>query len=206
MVTVADILAYDSISETRLILPKVSHWYEQHLQQKMVIIEQDNDFQIMLQHLMDSYSMASPYKVNLVDVGEGLIRVLPILVACAKTSQGEIDILAIEEPESFLHPRHHIALATHFCELVRQNNPPTLLLETHSENLLLHVQLEIAQRKLDPELVMVYWIHQLDNKRSIANPVTFDQQGRLIGDWERTVFYDDIQLARQLVQAQREFF
>jgi predicted ATPase len=200
----ADILAYDSLSDKGLILPKVSHWYEQHLQQKIVVTEQANYFQIMLQHLMDSHLMDSPYKVNIVDVGEGLIQMLPVLVACAMASQGDIDILAIEEPESYLHSRHHIALAAHFCELARQNNPPKVLLETHSENFLLSVQLEIAQRKLDPELVMVYWIRQLDNERSIPNPVTFDQQGRLNGDWERTVFYDELELARQLVQAQRE--
>jgi len=194
----ADILAYDSIFEESLILPKVSSWYEKNLRQKIVIEEMAEHFQIKLQRLN------SPCKVNIVDVGEGLIQVLPVLVACAMASEGNTNILAIEEPESHLHPRLHAALAEHFFELARQDEPPKVLLETHSENFLLRTQLEIARGELDPELVMVYWVRQLDDGRSIAEPVVFDSKGRPQGEWPRDVFYTDIELSRQLVQERRK--
>jgi predicted ATPase len=195
----ADILAYDRISKESLILPKVSSWYEKNLQQKLVVEEMPEHFQIKLQRLTNS-----PCRVNIVDVGEGLIQVLPVLVACAMASEGDTNMLAIEEPESHLHPRLHAALAEHFFELARQDEPPKVLLETHSENFLLRTQLEIARGELDPELVMVYWVRQLDDGRSIAEPVVFDSKGRPQGEWPRDVFYTDIELSRQLVQERRK--
>ncbi len=194
---VADILAYDSIFDELQILPKVSSWYEKNLQQKIVIEEMAEHFQIKLQRLTNS-----PCKVNIVDVGEGLIQVLPVLVACAMACEGYT--LAIEEPESHLHPRLHGALAEHFFDLARQDEPPKVLLETHSENFLLRTQLEIARGKLDPELVMVYWIRQLDDGRSIAEQVTFNKKGRPKGNWPRDVFYTDIDISRQIVQERRK--
>ncbi len=195
---VADILAYDRIFDENVILPKVSSWYEDNLQQKIVIEKQGNIFQIKLQPLDSSF------RINIVDVGDGLIQALPVLVACVKASENDMDFLAIEEPESHLHPKHHAALAAHFCRLAGEENSPKLLLETHSENFLLRVQIEIAEGKLDPKLVKVYWVRQLDNGCSIAEPVTFNEQGNLQGEWERNVFYDDIELSRRLIQAQRK--
>ena len=195
----ADVLAMDSIFEEFLILPKVSSWYEKHLQQKLVVEEIADHFQIKLQ-LMTNLSG----KVNIVDTGEGVIQVLPVLVACAMASESNPNILAIEEPESHLHPRYHAALAAHFCELVNQKHSPKFLLETHSENFLLCVQLEIARKKLDPELVKVYWVHQLDDGHSVAEPIVFDNKGRPQGAWPRDVFYTDIELSQQLVEERRK--
>jgi len=198
----ADILAYDSIFEELQILPSVSAWYEKNIQQKIVVEEMAEHFQIKLQYLTNS-----PCKVNLIDVGEGLIQVLPVLVACARASDTNVlaNVLAIEEPESHLHPRLHAALAERFFELAKQDKPPKVLLETHSENFLLRTQLEIARGELDPKLVMVYWVRQLEDGRSIAEPVTFDQKGRPQGEWPRDVFYTDIELSRQLVQERRKY-
>jgi hypothetical protein len=195
----ADILAYDSIFEEFLILPKISSWYQNNLQQKIVVKKLSDYFQIQLQPLIDS-----SFRVNIVDAGEGLLQVLPVLIAGIKASEDNIDILIIEEPESHLHPKHHAALVAYFCELARQKNSPRFLLETHSENFLLRVQLEIAQGKLAPELVRVYWVHQLEDGRSIAEPVTFDDKGRPQGEWPRDVFYTDIELSQQLVEERRK--
>lgn len=119
---IVDILAYDSITE-KSILPKVSYWYEKHLKQRLLV--QMGDFSRGdLCSLMFEQQKNSPYQVNIVDVGEGALQVLPVLVASAMASEGKTDILAIEEPESNLHPRLHAALAENFCELAKQKNPP----------------------------------------------------------------------------------
>jgi predicted ATPase len=195
----ADILAYDSISDG-LILSKVSHWYETHFQQKVIVDEEwTGHFQIKLQRL-DSPAV----KVNMLDVGEGLTQVLPVLVAGAIASEGSTEILAIEEPESHLQPRFHATLAEYFCELVRPQKPFKVLLETHSENFLLWIQLAIAKEELDPKSVMIYWVRQLADGRSIAEPVTFDEFARPQGEWPRDVFYTDTELSKRLVQARRE--
>jgi predicted ATPase len=195
---VANMLAYDNLGQKTL-LSKVSNWYEEHYKQRL-LVDQRETFQIVLQpSLLDT-----PYQINILDVGEGVAQVLPVLVACAMASEGKIDVLAIEEPESHLHPRLQMALAAHFCELARQVEPPKMLLETHSEQVLLRVQLEIAQGKLDPNLVLVYWVHQLEDGRSVAEKVTFDELGRPQGKWPRNMFYEAIEQSRQLVQTRRE--
>ncbi len=191
----AAILAYDSM-DSRIIFPKVSGWYEKHFDQKLVMEENGDFFQIMLQ------PVNAPYKVNIVDTGEGLIQVLPVLVVGAMAKAGSI--LAIEEPESHLQPRYHAALAEYFCELANQEEPPKVLLETHSENFLLRIQLAIAKGELDPRSVIMYWVHRLEDGRSIAEPVTFDEFARPQGEWPRDVFYTDTELSKQLVQARRE--
>jgi predicted ATPase len=43
----------------------------------------------------------------------------------------------VEEPESHLHPGLHAALAERFCELAERGTDARLLVETHSENILL---------------------------------------------------------------------
>jgi predicted ATPase len=195
-----DILAYDNLTE-KSILSKVSRWYEKHLKQRVVVVQREELFRIMLEPMRNS-----PYQINSVDVGEGLLQVLPVLVASAMVSEGNTDILAIEEPESHLHPRLHAALAEQFCELARQQNSPKVLLETHSENFLLRVQLELA-RGLDPKLVKIYWIHQPEDgeDRSVAELVTFDELGHPEGHkWPKNVFSDNIEQARQLIQARRK--
>jgi predicted ATPase len=199
-----EVLVYDSITE-KSILSQVSSWYEKHLKQR-VVVQRGDPFRGDLFSIRFEPVKNSSYPVNLVDVGEGLIQVLPILVACGMASESSLKMLAIEEPESHLHPQLHAALAAHFCELARLPNPPKVLLETHSENFLLRVQLEIAQRKLDPDLVNIYWVHQRDDEHSVAEHVTLDEFARQQGEWPRkTVFCEDIELSRQLVQARREY-
>lgn len=149
----------------------------------------------------------SPFQVNILDAGEGLAQVLPILVAAAKAGRSDDEktrILAAEEPESHLHPRLHGALAERFCELASQNMPPQLLLETHSENLLLRVQIQIVRGDIDPGRVLVYWVRQLDDGRSIAEPVTFDSVGRPQGNWPAGVFSEDVNQARTLIEERRK--
>lgn len=177
------------------ILLKVSHWCEKNFQQKIVIEEVAKRPQIKLQSLINS-----AYKIELVNASEGLIQVLPVLTAAAMAS----GVLGIENPESFLHTKLHAALAEYFFEIVKQDNPPKILLETHSENFFLRTQLEIARGDIDPELVMVYWVRQLDDGQSIAKPIVFDSKGRPQGEWPRDIFHLDTKLAVLLIQERQK--
>jgi predicted ATPase len=194
----AVILAEDKITDSNVLFPKVSGWYEKHLGQKIVIVEDNREFfEIMLQ------PVDAPHKVNIVDTGEGLIQVLPVLVAGALAKAGSV--LAIEEPESHLQPRYHAALAEYFIELVKTENMPKMLLETHSRNFLLRLQLAVAKQEIEPNLVRVYWVRQYDNGESVINEVNLDKLGGLLGEWDRDAFHSDVELSRQLIQAQREY-
>lgn len=95
---------------------------------------------------------ASGLRVNLADVGFGASQVLPILAALGAASEG--DLLLIEQPELHLHPETQGVLADILLETALGKRL-TLLVETHSEHLLLRVQRRVAERA-DPSAIAAY--------------------------------------------------
>lgn len=185
------------------LLSEVSSWYERHLRRRLRVQEVPPDrFRLMMQHV-DKAELDT----DLSDNGEGTIQVLPVLTALALTrrqEEGGPSILAIEEPESHLHPSLQVALAEHLCEVASQSPSSRIVIETHSEHLLLGVQLQIVQGLLQPEDVQVYWVRQLDGGQSVAEPAQLDQNARPKGTWPPGVFSEDTDLAREILQARRK--
>lgn len=146
-------------------------------------------------------------RIPIVDTGEGMIQVLPVLVlaAMAKVGRlGESPILALEHPELYLHPAAHAELAEIFCEVARGDGP-TLLVETHSENILRQVQLAIARGEIKPEQVLIYWIRQDAVGRSTAEPIEFDELAIPVGyKWPTGVFSEASELASKLISLRRQ--
>lgn len=69
------------------------------------------------------------FRINLVDTGEGMAQVLPVLVAAALAArEGPGALLAVEEPESHLHPDAQTVLARHLCAIAASPKPPTLVM------------------------------------------------------------------------------
>lgn len=157
------------------------------------------------QHYRILLRPAQDMDVDLIDAGEGMMQLFPVLVAAAMARRhegGGPSILAIEEPESQLHPDAQRELAQHLCEIAAGPRPPRIVLETHSYPLLLSVQLEIASGRLPKERALAYWVHQLEDHRSRAERVTFDAEGRPEGNWPPDVFADHRELARELMKTQ----
>jgi len=192
----SDILAYDDLAKGP-ILKEVSEWYEKHLGWQLTVSPLADQYRLMMKPAANS-----PVEVYLSDVGEGLVQVLPVLVACARlrgSSANAPQILAVEEPESHLHPRLHAALTEKFCELASLKKAPQIILETHSENILLRVQLAVVEGELPPDNVIVYWVRQTPDGRSSVDQVEFDSLGRPKGNWPPGVFAEDIEQARELL-------
>ncbi len=182
------------------LLGAVSSWYERNLQRRLDTPESPpGRYRLVLRNLLS----AAEYDIDLVDTGEGMVQVLPVLTALALSrSEGGPSVVACEEPESHLHPALQQALAEEFCTVAANNPRVRLVLETHSEHLLLGVQLQIVRGVLDPDQVLVYWVHQLDNGQSIMEPITFDRDARPIdGMLPPGVFSEDTQVAREIIRA-----
>lgn len=144
---------------------------------------------------------------DLVDAGEGMVQVLPVLVALARAARGRPDdarLVALEQPELHLHPRLEVQLGEHLCEVARAADPPTVLVETHSEVLLLTIQRALLAGRLAPDQVAVYWVRQLPEGESVVERVGIDAEGRLDARWPPGTFLEASDLAREVVLARRK--
>jgi len=148
---------------------------------------------------------SSGFQVDIVDTGEGMQQVLPVLVAAALTARdGSSGILVAEEPESHLHPDAQTTLARHLCEIAATNDPPTLVLETHSRVFLLGVQLAVAEGRLPCDRVVLAWIEQDALGRSTITPVDLSPSGHPRAGWPIHALGEDLRLASELARRDLE--
>ncbi len=194
------VLFFDKKVQRSGLWEQVSGWFEQHFQQALELVEVAEEGYLAL-----SPVDAPGLRVPLADTGEGLAQVLPVLVALAmaRRPSDAPQLVALEQPELHLHPAVEVALGQHLAEVAAAPHPPTLVVETHSENLMLSVQLQIAQGSLLPEAVAAYWVERLADGQSLARRVEFDAAGQTSG-WPEGVFSEDIDLARRLFRLRHE--
>jgi AAA domain, putative AbiEii toxin, Type IV TA system len=79
---------------------------------------------------------------NLADVGSGIGQALPILVEGLRTERGRIFL--VQEPETHLHPDAQLAMADFLIWLSSAGR--TVIVETHSENILLRTRKAILEK------------------------------------------------------------
>jgi hypothetical protein len=194
--------AAEAVLTDQPVFDAVAAWYarpeiRRHLEQAAAAVGQP------IYRLLLNPSSGPSRDIDLLDTGEGMIQVLPVLVAAALArTRGDAGILAVEEPESHLHANAQQALADHLCEIAADASAPTIVVETHSRVLMLGVQLALAEGRLPPERVRAYWIDQESTGESIATPVDFDRHGRPLGGWPQAAFDEDQALARRLLDRQ----
>lgn len=203
---ITQLLAYDDLVGGSVI-EEVSKWYQTATQHRLEVrrgsFAGKELFSIVL-----SPTAGAAVEVEVVDTGEGMGQVLPVigLLSLAKHRQlGKAPILAIEHPELHLHPSAHGALADLFCSVAAgKERPPTILVETHSENFLLSVQLAIVNQRIATESVLVYWVHQSESGAAHIDRIEFDEFGRPKGDrWPPGVFSESVEQSRNLLLARR---
>ena len=95
----------------------------------------------------------------------------------------------IEHPEAELHPAAHADIA----ELLLDNLGGTarpLIVETHSEMILLRTRRWIAERRLSAEKVLVYWVHTAPGRGSLLQKIRIRDTGEM-ETWPNGVFIED---------------
>lgn len=116
--------------------------------------------------------------VSIADVGIGVSQVLPVLVALIVAEPGQL--VYIEQPEIHLHPRAQVALAGILADAAKRG--VRVIVETHSQLLLLGVQTLVAEGKLPPESVGLNWFQRQADGSSTMIPAELDESGAF-GDW-----------------------
>jgi energy-coupling factor transporter ATP-binding protein EcfA2 len=198
-------LAYDKVDGGEL-RDNVSSWFQSATGNRLLVEETaagaSPAFSLKLVP-----EAGAPVRVDLADTGEGMGQVLPVLVLAGLASQGKLGhnaVLTIEHPELHLQPAAHATLAEYLIKQVGGPFNPTLIVETHSENLLLRIQLAIAKGELSPDSVALYWVRQLDNGASSCELIEFDDLGRPASSWPPGVFTTNLEQSRNIIKARKE--
>jgi hypothetical protein len=157
------------------------------------------------EHSLELGVEGQPRGTSIVDVGEGVSQVFPVLVLLAMAVEGRFGSspqLVLEQPEMHLHSQAEQVLAEILCEAAVDGARPHMLVETHSENLLLFVQLAVLKGKILPEDVAIYWLARRPPGECVIKKIDLDERGRPHG-WPPGVFSEDVELARQILLARR---
>ena len=134
---------------------------------------------------------------SLRDVGFGISQVLPVVV---QSRLSEKKTLLIEQPEIHLHPAHQAELGDMFIRSAKERGN-TLLLETHSEHLLLRIMRRMRETstgklpegaiEVRPEDVMVLFVES-DGSQSIVREMPLDERGELVKAWPGGFFEEGL--------------
>ena len=134
--------------------------------------------------------------INVAGMGEGVSQVLPVVARALATNAN--DCLLIEQPESQLHPALQAELADLFIDVV-QTGKRQILVETHSEHLLLRVRRRIAEGSLKPDQVAILFVEK-ERGESKVHRLDLNSRGHF-SDWPKGFFDEAYQEAMALAEA-----
>jgi predicted ATPase len=124
-------------------------------------------------------------EVLITDVGFGVSQILPAIVLSYYAPKGSIIIL--EQPEIHLHPAVQAGLADVMIDAVKTRNIQ-IIFESHSEHLLKRLQRRIAEQKLSPDTMALYFCES-ENGGSRLTPLDVDLFGNIL-NWPKEFFGD----------------
>ena len=124
-------------------------------------------------------------EVLITDVGFGVSQLLPVLVLCYYVPENSTIIL--EQPEIHLHPKVQSDLADVLIDVVKNRNVQ-IILESHSEHLLLRLMRRIAEEDIAADQTALYFC-QINDGTSEIEQLKLDEYGN-ISNWPQDFFGD----------------
>jgi hypothetical protein len=141
----------------------------------------------------------SSFRANLADTGFGASQVLPVIISLFTSPDGST--LLYEQPELHLHPAAQAELGTVFTKACSPSK--RILIETHSENLILRIQTEIALGNLVPESVKIYCLTARQAGHELV-PIPLNKKGEFLAEWPRGFFEETYQESLKLSKARHD--
>jgi len=144
----------------------------------------------------------SGIQINLKDVGFGISQLLPVLIqgyAGYTAEDQDKQTILMEQPEIHLHPRAQANLGDLLIALAEQKK--FLIIETHSEHLMLRLRRRIAEQKIKKEMVGIYFIEWKDGE-SVVSRLELDDYGQIVNVPEgfKTFFSDDFEETMKITE------
>jgi predicted ATPase len=125
-----------------------------------------------------------PVLVSAHAVGYGIGQVLPIVV---QSLLAHDSLLLVEQPEVHLHPRLQAALGDLFIEAVAERRMQ-LLVETHSEHLILRLLRRVREGSLGPDDLAILYVDTDDDGAAFVRRLEVDSDGDLVDGWPGSFF------------------
>jgi predicted ATPase len=144
----------------------------------------------------------SEYYTSISNAGFGASQILPLIVQAVVSPKKSITIA--EQPEIHLNPKMQCELADLFVAMA--NKKQTVIVETHSEHLLLRLRRLVAEDKVKSEDVAIYFVEG-DGIKSTITPITLQDNGHIKPiDWPKDFFGESLKeaLAMAAEQAKRK--
>jgi len=153
----------------------------------------DEYFQVQLKN-------RSGVTVNIADSGIGLSQLMPLLVQGAMTAPGAT--LIAQQPEIHLNPAQQ-SIATDFL-IERASSGARVLIETHSEHVLLRLRRRVAEGLVDSRDVAIYYVGN-EQGETTARQVGLGEHGEIgRDDWPEGFFEDQLEDSFALASAQSQ--
>lgn len=127
------------------------------------------------------------HEVLITDVGFGVSQVLPVIVLCFYAPEGSTIIL--EQPEIHLHPSIQAGLADVFIDAIKTRGVQ-IILESHSEHLLVRLQRRIAEELIDSNDVKLFFAKNVGGSSTLSL-LDLDIFGE-IKNWPENFFGDSM--------------
>ena len=144
------------------------------------------------------FADAGGHVTNIADAGFGASQLLPLVAQALATDEGEV--LVAEQPEIHLNPRLQGTLADLFVEVAQGGG--RVVVETHSEHLLLRLRRLVAEGAISPDKVGLYFVEREDGLSSIRE-VPIRVNGHIAREeWPRGFFEDALRESLALATAQ----
>jgi hypothetical protein len=125
-----------------------------------------------------------PVLVSSRAVGYGVGQLLPIITQCLIADQS---MVMVEQPEVHLHPKLQAAIGDLFIDTVIEQRAQ-LLVETHSEHLVLRILRRIREGKLDPADLSILYVDLHDDGAAFVRRLEVNHRGELVDGWPGNFF------------------
>lgn len=138
------------------------------------------------------------FATNIADAGFGASQLFPLVIQALVAPEDTITIA--EQPEIHLNPSLQNLLADLFVEMATTGH--RVIIETHSEHLLLRLRVLVAKGHISSEDVGVYFLSK-DGIQSRIRPVTIQPDGHIDQEeWPAGFFSETLRESLTLAEAQ----
>ena len=161
----------------------VREWYRRAFGVRIDVVAQGSYSELVVR------ASSRDANVRLLQSGRGLSHVLPVAVAALTARRAGPGVDVIEHPEAELHPAAHAEIAELLLDNLAGSERP-MIVETHSEMVLLRARRWIAEGRLPAENVLVYWVHTEPGRGSILRKIKIGESGEM-ESWPDGVFIED---------------